>query len=627
MGYDHGRVEMKSSGKQFTAFLVILGLFLIQGATGIQITSTGGSNCESGSVNIKIEAANAAAVNSQLTINGADLSPTTSITGVTPIFKQTHAVTDSTGKNAEVYVEVDNAQNGLKYRSKVLPREGSVGARPWVSAEQWLTVPKADSITCTASASYKTALSADVGLDEQKGPNAGDYVTLTKYYAKAYASATKASSSQTATDGSADKIVITGHAKDSSGSYGVETTLNSVPGANANFKDLSTTSMAGTTTQVAQAEQVIGSFYSIATVPGDTKTRTSGFGVKYDLNMQAAKGSPPTGTVGYYVDLSMATPTLGAIQGAVDIAQSGDTINVASGIYLENVYIGKALTLKGFGNPTANSFSLDAALGTGSGGVTAPIVNVNHPTARIQDGVNLASSGGTVNVAAGTYVERVKIDKLLVVKGDGCGTTIVDGNKKGSVFTTGYKNPKADVTLSDMTIRGGSGKSITTKYGTVGVCGGGVLNYGKLTITGCTISGNTAGFLGGGIYNVGTLKVLDKSTISGNTAAWGGGLYNYGTTIVKDSDILENIASNSGGGIYACCSSKTTLIGSQILRNTAKGVGGGIAAQGTLTVQGASIISGNTANLGGGICWKNNRPVIDSTSIITGNSKPQVYPY
>lgn len=65
------------------------------------------------------------------------------------------------------------------------------------------------------------------------------------------------------------------------------------------------------------------------------------------------------------------------------------------------------------------------------------IVTVNNG-AKIQDGVTLASSGGTVNVGIGTYNENVQIDKSVNVNGAGEGCTTVDGNQAGSVTSAGY---------------------------------------------------------------------------------------------------------------------------------------------------------------------------------------------
>jgi hypothetical protein len=627
---ENRKVEMKLNGRCLIVYIIALIALIPSAYGGIQITASGGSNGGSGFVSMNFDTLKTTAVDSQIAINGATLTPLTAITGPIPIFEQTHSVKDASGKSASVYVKVLNALNGLTYSSKVLPKEGSVTTRTQVSAEQWLTVPKADSIKCTATASYGTTRFASVGLEESNNPLiTGDYVTLTGYYGKAVTTGTSVLASQTATSGAANSILIYGTAKDRIGTYKVDTSLKGISGGKATFAGLSETASAGTITQVVQTEHVHGTFTSTAAyapVIGDpkTKSRDSDYGTEYDLTMVAKKyvpGSDVSGTLGYYV-----SPALG-IQGAVNAAQSGDIINAAAGIYSENVDLNKDLTLKGTGNPTASSFTLNAKLGTGSGGITAPIVTVN-PTARIQDGVTLASFGGTVNIAAGTYKENVKIDKSLTVNGAGATQTIVDGNKAGSVFTVGKNNPNIDVTLANMAITGGSGSLIKTKYGTTGICGGGVLNDGRLTITDSIIQGNTAQFLGGGIYNVGTMRV-SGSTISGNTAGYGGGFYNYGTTTVEGSTISKNVAINMGGGVYSCCSSTTTLKDSKVLDNIAKGTGGGggIATQGTFNIKGASTISGNTAKIGGGIRWLNNRPIMDATTVITGNRNPQIYPY
>jgi predicted outer membrane repeat protein len=508
-------------------------------------------------------------------------------------------VTDSSGKSAGVYVKVLNAPKGLTYSSTVLPGEGNVDTQSQVSAEQWLTVPKADSIKCTATSSYGTTQSAIVGLEEYKGTLKGDYVTLTGYYGKALTTDTSVLASQTAASGAANSIKIYGSATDDSGTYNVDTSLMGISGGKAALAGLSETSSSGTYTQIEQNGHLHGTFTSTAaytptTGAATTTTRTSNYGTEYDLNMKAAQGLLPTGYLGYYVKRGT---TAGKIQDAVNAAQSGDTINVAAGKYAENVNINKILTLKGAGNPTATSFALNAILGTGSSGITAPIIYVN-PTAKIQDGVTLASLKGTVNVAAGTYVENVNIDKSLTVKGAGATQTIVDGNKAGSVFTIGKNNAKAVVTLSGIAIRNGKADH-----------GGGIYNAGKVTITGSTISANTAEWDGGGIYNEGIMD-MTGSTISGNTGRDGGGIYNGGFIIpatlkVTDSTISGNTAESFGGGIYNA--GTATITGSTISENTGSNGGGicnwGFIIPATLKVT-DSTISGNTAEsfFGGGIC-------------------------
>lgn len=51
----------------------------------------------------------------------------------------------------------------------------------------------------------------------------------------------------------------------------------------------------------------------------------------------------------------------------------------------------------------------------------------------IQQGINAATSGDTVHVAAGTYYEHITIDKPLILLGEDRETTIIDGGGTGNV--------------------------------------------------------------------------------------------------------------------------------------------------------------------------------------------------
>lgn len=107
--------------------------------------------------------------------------------------------------------------------------------------------------------------------------------------------------------------------------------------------------------------------------------------------------------------------------------------------------------------------------------------------------------------------------------------------------------------------------------------GGAIFNNGgELTITGSTLSGNAAVDDGGAICNVGSLYDLSEltitgSTITGNTshAGSGGAVYNgYGKLIVAESTITGNT-----GGVYAIYNDDGVLciIDSTFAENTAAG--------------------------------------------------------
>jgi hypothetical protein len=579
---------MKIYGRLFIVF--ILALALIPGVCAI---FTGGGS--SVSTYGRSSAQGNLATNGVQTVGYAVASGFLSDT-------ETHWIKDSTGKYAEVDVNVPSA-TALTYQYSLSPNNDKTTISPQSSliAQEWLDVTNAKTtIQANANAQNGEGDKATVGINMGPGSlavyhnaatatissvtaqqiatsaigagsttftgisnnAANDYATtnMATYIGTVTAPSTIAFASKTsdyvqtaATSGTANSISIYGNAKDSSGTYSVNTLLNGISGGKATIQGLSETASAGTTTQVVQTEHVHGSFSSTATgtrtTLAVTKTiiRTSNYGTEYDLNIVAKKttsGPEVSGIMGYYVN-----PTL-KIQGAVNAAQSGDIINVAAGKYLENVNINKGLILKGTGSPTASSFTLNAILRTGSGGITAPIVNVKS-LAKIQDGVTLASSGGTVNVAAGKYLENVKIDKSLTIKGAGAINTIVDGNKADSVFAIGMKDPNVDVTLSGMTATNGNAND-----------GGGIVNRGTLALTGVSLTDNIANN-GGGICNIFGTVTMNSGSITGNIANNGGGICNfYGTVYLKGGSITGNTANKLCGGIYSggICNSDTVTL-------------------------------------------------------------------
>ena len=126
----------------------------------------------------------------------------------------------------------------------------------------------------------------------------------------------------------------------------------------------------------------------------------------------------------------------------------------------------------------------------------------------IQAAVNAATTCATINMAAGTYTENVLIDHAVTIRGEGQGSTIVNGGGSGTVFT---------------------------------------ITSGTVTIKGVTIQ-NGLGSLGGGIFNTGTLTVKN-SLIADNRADLGGGIVNFGMLTVQNSTIADNQASENGGGL------------------------------------------------------------------------------
>jgi CSLREA domain-containing protein len=118
------------------------------------------------------------------------------------------------------------------------------------------------------------------------------------------------------------------------------------------------------------------------------------------------------------------------------------------------------------------------------------------------------------------------------------------------------------VSISGITITNGN---VTTNNG------GGILNFGTLTISDSTISANSARF-GGGIANGQGILTITDSTISGNTAMFrGGGVRNAdGLSVIEHSTITKNTAPSEGSGIssFGNTNTSTEVLSTIVSANT-----------------------------------------------------------
>jgi hypothetical protein len=185
------------------------------------------------------------------------------------------------------------------------------------------------------------------------------------------------------------------------------------------------------------------------------------------------------------------------------------------------------------------------------------------------------------------------LTRNIRIEGPGANSLTVHGG--GHVFVVGSLGSSPSVVLSGLTITGGVGN------------GGGIFNFGTLTLNNATISGNVAGDptdgggTGPGIWNyVNASLTLNNCTISGNSAignlsyaaSRGGGIANYGTLTLNNSTVSGNAATQgSGGGVYNI--GTLTLNNSTVRSNSATAAGGGIDNHSTLNARN-TIVAGNT---------------------------------
>jgi hypothetical protein len=188
----------------------------------------------------------------------------------------------------------------------------------------------------------------------------------------------------------------------------------------------------------------------------------------------------------------------------------------------------------------------------------------------VDAGATVAISGLTLAGGGGTLVSG----GVTATPYDGYGGAILNfGNLTISGCTLGGNTP-VYYTL------GGTASDTGLRGNTADTAGGAIANFGTMTVSGCTLSGNTAYGVtggrffggGGGIYNAGTMTVSGGSHVVDNSAGTGGGIENAGTMKVSGCYVQNNSASNSYGVVSE---------------------GGGIYNAGTMTVSG-STFSGNS---------------------------------
>jgi len=222
------------------------------------------------------------------------------------------------------------------------------------------------------------------------------------------------------------------------------------------------------------------------------------------------------------------------------------------------------------------------------------------PFCTLADAIGAAAGGDTIHVAPGTYVENLRLDKDLNLRGtEGEALTIVDGNQGGTVVTV---CAGVTATIDGFTIRNGLSE-----------LGAGILvdssdlsPLTSLTLSSSTVSDNTAFSLftarGGGIAARANSDVLlFRSTIRDNAAngtpdlvflssAFGGGISNEGSLSVLECTLDGNrVDAEFDYSGAAIASSGPLTIASTRITNHVDGVGRAITSSGPLSLTNSTL--------------------------------------
>jgi len=288
---------------------------------------------------------------------------------------------------------------------------------------------------------------------------------------------------------------------------------------------------------------------------------------------------------------------------------------------------------------TCDEVGLDAAIAAG-GSHTFDCpgpgnVFITTDTKIIPSGRSVTLDGGFLNINGGNahnifIIEAgasLTLENISIIGGNAAngggivnyGTlTITNSAITGhwSDFKGGAIFNAGTLTISDSNISGNS----------AGISGGAIFNDvgGTVQISNTTISQNTVVQQGGGIYNLGILEIDTNSTISDNFAQVdGGGIYNdNGSNLaITNTTISHNKANFSGGGIYSQTNSVSEITSSTVMDNLATTfLGGGIFNDGSLTIDNTSF-TGNLGYRGGGIAnGFRGIAIVDNSELITNGA-------
>ena len=214
--------------------------------------------------------------------------------------------------------------------------------------------------------------------------------------------------------------------------------------------------------------------------------------------------------------------------------------------------LGSAVLASGAMVPAAAQAAAPATLYVSQGGLNSGTCTSASPCATVSYALTQAAAGATIKVS-GTINDHIDIASPVTITtwtgGPAVSPGVLNGTATGDVVVV--NSGVTGVTLNDLTIENGSV---------------GIFNYGTLTLTGSTVTGNAGGneFAGIRNYDSGTMTIID-STVAKNSGSLGAGIFSTGVMTI----IASTISGNTGGGIYS--GGQTATLGATIVAGNTGG--------------------------------------------------------
>lgn len=297
--------------------------------------------------------------------------------------------------------------------------------------------------------------------------------------------------------------------------------------------------------------------------------------------------------------------------------------------------------------------------GAGIWPASGAILNVPAEYPTIQGAISAAQNGDTVQVAAGTYYERLSIGRAITLLGAGADVTVVNaaatatdpgcplqingggsgawvegftltgGNTGPSIYGGGVRIHRCSPTLVNNVIKG----NITSGNG------GGIIIVGFETeasplLIGNVISENTAGNTGGGIWLWSASITMINNVVSKNTAFYGGGIYTMNEPWyrqeryeLRGNTFEENTAGSSWSAFLLTASASPASTGIEVLIKDNLFKNNHTDAEGTVGLHNAcgtvenNRFEGNSAQVASGIRISAGLPTLPALGVSANTFK------
>jgi uncharacterized repeat protein (TIGR01451 family) len=289
-------------------------------------------------------------------------------------------------------------------------------------------------------------------------------------------------------------------------------------------------------------------------------------------------------------DCATSSAPCATIQHAVDVADPGDEIRVASGIYTATgsnvITIPKMVTIIGGFETSDWSTSVSSITTVIDGQKARRGIEVQGAiTVTI---ANLVVTRGQANTGGGIYTRD--FSSTLTVS-ESVITNNLSATDGGGLYIVGSAMLSGTRVFSNTAGQHGGGLYQASEGGWVDVTGGvfesneAALSGGGLYIldsamlSGTWVLSNTVGFLGGGLIKAGLEGQLDVigGVFKGNEARHGGGLNIIGNAALSRVWVLNNMANQQGGGLRLDLSDAT--LANTIVADNQAGRGGGLSVE------------------------------------------------